>query len=73
MRSMGASKDENKLLQLEKDAAEYIRTYGGQLNFDFSAQRSSSTKVTFGNIKSIVQNDRTLFSIRYTMELALTR
>lgn len=56
VRSMGASKDENKLLQLEKDAAEYIRTYGGQLNFDFSAQRSSSTKVTFGNIKSIVQN-----------------
>lgn len=58
VRSFGASADENKLRAYEKDAYDFINTYGGQLTFDFEDKEREElrAKEFIGSITSLVPN-----------------
>ena len=56
-RSFGSSSDESELLRLEREAHEFIRTYGGQTVIDFDCPNAESERTQiFSSIQSIVQN-----------------
>lgn len=57
VRSFGASADESELLELERKAHDFIRSYGGQQVIDFCIQsRDSELRRLSGSIRSIIQN-----------------
>ena len=58
VKSFGASADESKLRAYEKEASDFINTYGGQLTFDFEDRESQElrAKEFIGSITSLVPN-----------------
>lgn len=59
VRSFGASRDEDELQRLEREALEFIRRYGGQTVLEFEENRACTPTMPttlFDSISAIVQN-----------------
>ena len=58
VKSFGSSADENQLRAYEKEASDFISTYGGQLTFNFEDKESEElrAKEFIGSITSLVPN-----------------